>query len=441
MCRGRRAAPPGADLVAAVKIVAATISSNLAKRLESIVDAARVRPPIDSEARAADTIVEAASAGEICEIVRMCEADRITLAPIGAARTLARLRRVPVALGISMARLARIVAYEPGDMTVVAESGITVGQLNAAMAAARQRLAVDPCRPELTTLGSLIGAAHSGPLRLSEGTSRDLLIGVRFVGHGGVVVHGGGRVVKNVAGYDLMKLMGGSFGTLGIIIEATFKVRPIPPHHSLATVPYPNLAEAFAAARVLHEALPLSNLDILSPAFAARFDSAGQFLLLAGFSGIAPEIDYQSRRIGDLLGQRGKILDDDSARQCYESLRDLDFHSAALSAQIGVPPALLARALDSCGAEFRAHAGSGIAQLALAEVPTAEVAARTVARWREAAHSARGTLRLLAAAPAIRGSLEFFDTPNDGALALMRRLKAAFDPAGIFNPGCFVGGI
>ena len=66
---------------------------------------------------------------------------------------------------------------------------------------------------------------------------------------------------------------------------------------------------------------------------------------------------------------------------------------------------------------------------------------QTVARWREAAHSARGNLRLLAAAPAIRESLEFFDTPNDGALALMRRLKAAFDPAGIFNPGCFVGGI
>ena len=77
----------------------------------------------------------------------------------------------------------------------------------------------------------------------------------------------------------------------------------------------------------------------------------------------------------------------------------------------------------------------------LAGQPSAGAAATSVARWREVAHSARGTLRLLAAAPAIRDSLEFFDTPNDGALALMRRLKAAFDPAGIFNPGCFVGGI
>ena len=80
-------------------------------------------------------------------------------------------------------------------------------------------------------------------------------------------------------------------------------------------------------------------------------------------------------------------------------------------------------------------------RLSLAKELTAEGAPQTVARWREAAHSAHGNLRLLAAAPAIRDSLEFFDTPNDGALTLMRRLKAAFDPAGIFNPGCFVGGI
>ena len=373
----------------------------------------------------------------------MCEADRIAVAPIGAARSLAGIRRTPVALGISMARLARVVAYEPDDMTVVAESGITVGKLNAAMADARQRLPVDPCNPELTALGSLIGAAHSGPLRLSEGTSRDLLIGVRFVGHGGNVVHGGGRVVKNVAGYDLMKLMGGSFGTLGIVTEATFKVRPIPTDYCLAVVPYPRAADAFAAACILNNALPLSNLDILSPALGTRFDPAGQFLLFAGFSGSPLEIGYLAGRIRDLVGARGEILDGDGALRSYRLLRDIDFHSAPLAAQIAVPPAQLPLALETCGndIEFRAHAGSGVAQIVPAEEQSAEAAPKTAERWREVAHSARGTLRLIAAAPAIRDSLEFFDTPNDGALALMRRLKAAFDPAGIFNPGCFVGGI
>lgn len=423
--------------------MAATASSNLANRLEAIVGAQRVRAPTAAEARAADTIVEPVSVEQICEIVRMCEADRIALAPIGAARSLAGIRRSPVALGISMVRMARIVAYEPGDMTVVAEAGITVGELNTAMAGARQRLPVDPCGPGMTTLGSLIGAAHSGPLRLSEGTSRDLLIGVRFVGHGGSLVHGGGRVVKNVAGYDLMKLMGGAFGTLGIVTEATFKVRPIPSDYCLAVVPYARAADAFAAARILNDSIPLSNLDILSPGLATRFNSTGQFLLLAGFSGNPPEIGYQAGRIRDSAGARGEILGALDALRSYELLRDIDFHSAPLAAQIAVPPAFLARVLESCGSdiEFRAHAGAGVAQIIAADEPGAEAPAIAVARWREVARSTRGTLRLIAAAPAIRDSLEFFDTPNAGALALMRRLKAAFDPAGIFNPGCFVGGI
>jgi glycolate dehydrogenase FAD-binding subunit len=421
--------------------VAATTSSNLANRLASIVGANHVRPPTDREARAADTIVEPASVEEICQLVRMCEADRIALAPLGAARTLATIRRSSVALGISMARLARIVAYEPDDMTVVAESGITVGALNTTMVPARQRLPVDPCNPAITTLGSLVCAAHSGPLRLSEGTSRDLLIGVRYVGHGGNLVHGGGRVVKNVAGYDLMKLMGGSFGTLGIITEATFKVRPIPPEYCLALIPFARAADAFAAARILNDTLPLSNLDILSPSLTTRFDSTNEFQLLAGFSGSPLEIGYQAERICDLIGTSGQILDGDSALSKYELLRDTDFHSAPLAAQIAVPPAHLERVLEACGAEFRAHASSGVAQIVTTHEPSAEAAVKVVARWREAAYSTRGNLRLIAAAPAIRDSLEIFDTPNDGALALMRRLKAAFDPAGIFNPGCFVGGI
>jgi glycolate dehydrogenase FAD-binding subunit len=423
--------------------VAATTSSNLANHLESIVSADYVRAPTDSESRAAEVIVEPSSVQEICEIVKMCEANRIALAPIGSARSLSMIRHTPVALGISMVRLARIVAHEPHDMTVVAESGITVGKLNATIASTRQRLPVDPCRPELTTLGSIVGASHSGPLRLSEGTSRDLLIGVRFVGHGGKLVHGGGRVVKNVAGYDLMKLMGGSFGTLGILTELTFKVRPVPPEYCLAVIPYERAADAFAAAQILNESLPLANLDLLSPALAARFNSTTQYLVLAGFSGSPLEIGYQAERIRDLIGARGDILDHAAALKSYEVLRDIDFHSVPLSAQIAVPPALLARALATCGTEteFRAHAGSGVAQIVFAGTLSAESAVKTVARWREAAHSAHGNLRLLAAAPAIRGSLEFFDTPNDGALAIMRRLKAAFDPAAIFNPGCFVAGI
>jgi glycolate oxidase FAD binding subunit len=421
--------------------VPATTTSEIAKRIVAIVGPPHVREPIEAERNVARMIAEPGSVEGICEIVRICELDRIPLAPLGHARTLSQIRPSPVAIGLSLKRMARIAAYEPDDMTVVAEAGITVGDLNAATAPARQRLPVDPCDPGLTTLGSLIAASHSGPLRLSEGTSRDLLIGIRFVGHGGRQIHGGGRVVKNVAGYDLMKVMGGSFGTLGIITEATFKVRPLPPRYGLATMRYQRAADAFAAARMLNDALPLSHLEILSPALAAAFEPSANFLLLAGFSGSSPEIDYQAKKIRQLMGPDHNILDDEDALRQYQLLRDIDFHSRPLSAQIAVPPARLAIALDACDAEFRAHAGVGVAQIFLVDEISAQSSHDTIARWRQVAHSARGNLRVIAASPTLRHELQFFDTPNEGALTLTRRLKAAFDPAGIFNPGCFVGGI
>ena len=421
--------------------MAATTLSKLAKQLIELLGAGHLRDPLDSERRAADAIVEPTSVDEISEIVRMCERDRITLAALGQARTLSQIRPSPVGLGISLKRMARIIAHEPDDMTVIAEAGLTVGELNAAMAPARQRLPVDPREPGRTTLGSLIGASHSGPLRLSEGTSRDLLIGIRFVGHGGRQIHGGGRVVKNVAGYDLMKVMGGSFGTLGIITEATFKVRPLSPRYNIAIVQYDRADEAFAAARILNDALPLSHLEILSPGLAAELEQPEKFLLVAGFSGSLPEIAHQAEKIRELVGERVAILDGDDALKKYQQLRDIDFHSRPLSAQIAVAPGRLAAALDRCASEFRAQAGVGVAQIFLADECSLQSARNTIAGWREVAHSARGHLRVIATNPATAGELDFFDTPNDGALALMRRLKAAFDPAGIFNPGCFVGGI
>lgn len=391
-----------------------TSTSALAKWLTERVGADRVREPIDAERRAVQVIVEPKSIPEICEIVRMCETDRITLAPIARARTLSQIRPSPVSVGVSLKRMAQIVAHEPDDMTIVAEAGITVGELNAATAPARQRLPVDPCDPGLTTLGSLIGASHAGPLRLSEGTSRDLLIGIRFVGHDGRQIHGGGRVVKNVAGYDLMKVMGGSFGTLGIITEATFKVRPLPARYSLAIMRYERAADAFAAARTLNDALPLSHLEVLSPALAAVLSVSAGFLLVAGFSGSSLEVTYQAEQIHKLAGPHDEIIDGDDALRKYQLLRDIDFHSRPLSAQIAVAPARLARTLDACGCEFRAHAGSGVAQLFLVDEGSAQSSLDAVARWREAAHSAHGNLRVVAATSAIRENLQFFDTPNGG---------------------------
>lgn len=400
------------------------------------ISADRIRPPTVSEKTVAHLIVEPHNAQEIAELVRACETDRVTLTPIGAARTLSQIRRTPVQLGISLRRMTRILAYEPEDMTVVAETGLTVGALNATLAARGQQLPVDPRNPEATTLGSLIGAAHAGPIRLSEGTVRDLLIGIQFVGHGGRLIRAGGRVVKNVAGYDLMKVMTGSFGTLGIVTEAVFKVRPVPENYTIAKAGFADLDAAFAAAKALHDKLPLIHLEVLSRGVSVMAGHGDRFVVLAGFAGIQSELNHQRDLIAQLLGGSTEMLDSDGAHDLYVALRDFDFGGSNIIARMAVLPAELARCLCESSADFIAHVGSGIAEM---WTPPAD--ANLIDRWRDIAHSARGHLRVLSAPSPIRSQIEFFDRPNPDALKLMQRLKSTFDPANIFNPGCFVGGL
>ena len=414
-------------------------SDKVKNAIRRLLGATGMRAPRGREAAAARLIVEPRDADEIAEIIRQCEADKFTLVPIGAARTLSEIRSAPAALGLSLARMDRMVAYEPEDMTVIAEAGMTLGALNAHLEARGQRLPLDPPNPGVTTLGALLGAAQAGPLRLSEGTPRDLLIGVRFVGHEGRAVHGGGRVVKNVAGYDLMKVMTGAFGTLGIITEAAFKLRPIPEGYTLGIAAFARAADAFDATLRLHDTLPLLHAEVLSPELAARFGQPGVFLILVAIVGSASELDYQRRHVDRLAG--ASFTDGARAAEIYGQLRDVEFASAAMVAQLATAPAELGRCIENCAVEFRAHAACGAAQIFASGKLDPLAARERLARWRAAARAASGHLRLLAAAPALRPHLEFFDQPSPGAFKLMRRLKATFDPVGIFNPGCFVGGL
>ena len=364
----------------------------------------------------------------------MCIRDRV-----GAARTLSEIRRTAVAIGISLERMTRIIAHEPHDMTIVAQPGITVAAMNAAIAPSGQRLPADPRNPGATTIGALVAAHQAGPLRLSEGTSRDLLIGIQYVGHRGRVVRSGGRVVKNVAGYDLMKLMNGSFGTLGIITEAAFKVRPIPGNYTVALAQFPGVTGALACARALSDAAPFAHLEITSPQVSAALGLAPEYSLIAGLSGTRAEVDYLRDTVARIASSPVQFLEGAGATRLYAELRD--FGTAALTAQVAVPPGEMARVLESCGAEFCAHAASGIAKLMSSGELSAGAVRAEILRWRELAHAARGHVRVISSPPEARDSIEFFDLPNSGALELMRAMKSAFDPAGIFNPGCFVGGI
>ncbi|MGH7916570.1 MAG: FAD-binding oxidoreductase, partial [Candidatus Binataceae bacterium] len=310
-------------------MIDSTRTSRLMTEFGALLGPARIRPPWANEVRAARFVLEPSDPDEVAAIVRKCEADGIALVALGAARTLSAIRADPAAVGVSFTRMNRIVAYEPDDMTVVAEAGLTLAELNAVLARHGQRLPADPCMPQLTTLGALAAAAQAGPLRHSEGTVRDALIGIRFVGHDGRLVHGGGQVVKNVAGYDLMKVMTGSFGTLGIITEMTFKLRPIPQRYTLVTAQCENGADAFAMAERIAGELPLLHLDVASVGVSHRLGLGAAFTLFAGLGGSAIEVDFMRARVTELLGARGEIHDASESNTLYQALRDFTWDEAA----------------------------------------------------------------------------------------------------------------
>jgi glycolate oxidase FAD binding subunit len=423
--------------------------THAARDLERTIGRGRVRLP-HFESRAAQVIVEPENLDEAIELVCKCERDGIALAAFGAARTLAQLRPAPVELGISLARLNRIVAYEPDDMTITVEAGVTLAALNTHALSHGQRLAADPPRPELTTIGALIGGARSGPIRMSEGTVRDLLIGVRFIGHQGRLIHSGGSVVKNVAGYDLMKVMTGSHGTLGIINEATFKLRPLPANYTLACGKFDTRAKALTAAMQLREIGSMVHLEVVSSVGARALAHDDDFVVMAGLAGSEPEVAHLRDRVTRVIGDAA-FIDGVEAIAAYERLRDFIDHetvTGAVAAEIAVPHTELPRVLEACGSEFRAHIGNGVAQLFEGLGPhgdngnsAPQAPAALISRWREAVHDARGILRVLRLPPEARAQVAIFDDPPPAAFKLMRRLKATFDPRGIFNPGSFVGGL
>ncbi|HKD70272.1 MAG TPA: FAD-binding oxidoreductase [Candidatus Binataceae bacterium] len=409
------------------------MSSDLHAELGKLLDSDRVRPPREYETAIARVVAEPANLSELGELILKCERDRVMIAPIGACRTILHLRSQPVDAAVSLVRMPPTISHEPDDMTVVAGAGITLAALATALGRHGQYLPVDPAFPERTTVGAMLAAAQGGPLRLSAGTARDFLIGVQFVGHGGRIVRGGGRVVKNVAGYDLMKVMIGSFGTLGIITEATFKVRPLPEVYVAVLSHHAEMLEGFEAGFRLHEALPLLHLELLSPGLRMPLARDGHYLLAAGVGGNRPDVDYQVDEIRKTL-PGSVVLEGGDAQKFYRAVRDVELPETSVKMQISVLPRQLPACLKAHAAHFRAHVASGVAQAAL------NGDAQAVVRLRSAAVVARGNARVLAMDPALRGAA-FFDEPAAGVLKLMRGLKTAFDPAGIFNPGCFVGGI
>ncbi len=371
-------------------------------------------------------VVRPSSVEEVAEVLRAAAADGRTVVPVGGRSKLSWAAPPSSCdLVLDTTGLDRIVEHVAGDLTVVAEAGVRLADLQEQVGQAGQMLGLDPPE-EGATLGGVVGANASGPRRLQYGTVRDLLIGTTVVLADGTVAHAGGKVVKNVAGYDLGKLYTGAHGTLGVLVSTTWRLHPVPPARRVVTLELTDAADAGALAIAL-------NRSTLTPSAVELIGSAGgSARLVVLFESIAESVTDQARSAVSLLGggTEADSLPPDFGRRpggADDVLLRLAFLPAALSSVLAALPA---------ETTVSASAGTGVAYAA---VPAAG-AAELLPGLRAALAPHDGTAVLLHAPDAVRSRLDHWGPVGD-ALGLMRRVKERFDPERRMSPGRFVGGL
>ncbi|MGF6862180.1 glycolate oxidase FAD binding subunit [Rhodobacteraceae bacterium MBR-64] len=328
---------------------------------------------------------------------------------------------------LSTSALTGITLYEPGALTLVARAGTPLAKIEAALAAEGQRLAFEPMDHRrllgtdgTPTIGGVVAANVSGPRRVQAGACRDSLIGVRFVDGIGMAIKNGGRVMKNVTGYDLAKLMAGSFGTLGVLSEVSFKV--LPAHEAVASLSIGGLDDARAIAA-------------LTAALRSPFEVSGaahlreERLTLIRLEGLADSVAYRVGRLRALLADFGAIeVEEDAARAIWANLRDVAVFSGRpgdvwrLSVKPSDAPGLVAR----MGARAVVYDWGG--GLIWALMPEGDDLRARLGDF-------AGHATLIRASEETRARIAVFHPEPAPVAALTAGLRARFDPRGILNPG------
>ncbi len=400
-----------------------------------------------------ERVVRPSSVPQVRRIMEIASARGLAVVPAGFGAHLgAGAAPSRPFLALSLASLNDLVDHQPANMTLTAQAGMNLAQLQAVAAAAGQWLPVDPPFPDRTSVGALISANLSGPSRFSQGTVRDLLIGITVVRADGSVVKSGGRVVKNVAGYDLGKLYCGALGTLGVIVEASFKVRTLPEARAAARVTCPNPA----AAQDLVERILTAPLEPLFIELAARVPAAGSgSVVVVGFGGAKEDVADQQVTLRLLADGAGGLeeLTEEEADTVVAGLRDSPAGSGALfrlkAAVLPTRVAAFIAALEDEGRAggvamaVQAHAGNGVVHVRGERSDGAVsqgLPGAVVERLRAAAESLGGTLVVEHADPSVKPGVDLWGGGIDG-LGLMKSIKQTLDPKDILSPGRFVGGI
>ena len=334
-------------------------------------------------------------------------------------------------LALTTARLDRVLEYEPADLVVTVEAGLTLANLQAMLNEQGQFLPIDG--PPQATIGGLLAVGHGGASQYAYGRPRDWLLGCRIALVDGTIVHTGGRVVKNVAGYDLSRMMVGSLGTLGVIVEVSLKVAPLPAREETLLAEHTDVIEACEAVRAA------AKRGLALRAACAVENKATYWL-----SGAESAVERTRRELAatDATFDR---MDADAAAQYWNALEARD--ESALEIRIAVPPSKVSVSLSQLealsnslglGTELVAYPTLGMLVASFSEADV-DACANFVQQSRQCAIDVGGSLIVTRASVDLKARLDVWG--ESPALALMRSFKHEFDPKSVLNPGRYVGAI
>lgn len=379
------------------------------------------------------------TAEQLSETLRCASASKTPIIPTGLGTAL-RLGNLPTAPGafLSMRLMNAIVDYEPRDLTVIAQAGLPVETLQKTAAEEKQRLALDP--PNAGSLGGLVAMDASGPLRDAYGSTRDLCLGVRAALADGTLVKGGGRVVKNAAGYDVTRLLIGSFGTLGVVYEAAFRLHPLPVKTAEVSAAFETWSGVFeTAANLARSELEPEWLAVL------RLDEESAPSAAVGFGGHPETVEYQTKRAEAIMSKGKPTALETKADSEPTRLQMRDRLNGALndgnrmtcrvfapmSAFAGIVQA--AERLRPSAWQIRCLSGVGYAVF---DNPSAE----TVHALRDETAAREGSAVIESAPVEIKREADVWGPPT-GPLSVMRRVKLKLDPNRLLNRGRFLKGL
>lgn len=382
-----------------------------------------------------------ATAEQLANTVTICSDTQATIAPWGGGTAMI-LGNPPRALDvvIKTTQLNRVIEHDHANLTATVQSGITLNAFQAALAPRKQFVPFDPPLPERSTVGGIVAANLNGPRRSSYGSVRDLVIGMKVILASGEVIKAGGKVVKNVAGYDMCKLFTGSLGTLGIISEVTLRVAPVPAHSA-------TIVAAGTLANAVQCASELTRTKLLPSAVYLRNSSGdAAWQVAVSFDGFAETVARQTNELMEMaqrLGLTSEVIDGEK-QQCWQAIADLPVSQDRLTYRLTVPRGALAQTISTLIDWTKVESQTTIcADVAMGTLwlvlPAAQTSVELFPRLIALAQEQRGHAIIFAAPAHVKQSVDVWG-PATPAHTLMRKIKQEFDPMELFNPGRFIGG-